>query len=157
MRAIKVWETSLGPEHINLGKPLFNLGLLEGKHEHHVAARAAFERVLSIREKASGPDTLTIAPTLGYIAEAYLAEGNAAAALAPCERALSLFATADPPHPGEPSVRFVLARILVALDKDRERAISEATKAADAYRERGAPAAEDLQDVEDWLRTHGGG
>jgi len=73
------------------------------------------------------------------------------------QRALTIYDGHEGAEAGEPAVRFNLARALVRTGGDRSRALAEARKTDDDYREAGAGKAKELAEVEAFLAEQGGG
>ena len=106
--------------------------------------------------QASRPDRL-FDDELRDIAEAALAQRRPAAALTP--RTAMMATMRETPTELLAETRFVLAQALwlapPGRGRDRERAMTLAEQARDAFREIGMDRAEDLAEVEKWIREHG--
>ena len=56
LQALAALETTLGPEHPDVAKPLLGWGRLQAARGNHAEADALLRRALTIREAALGPD-----------------------------------------------------------------------------------------------------
>ena len=74
--AVKVAETTFGPDHPNLATSLNNLAELYRTQGKHAEAEPLHKRALSIREKALGKDHPDVAQSLNNLAELYKKMGN---------------------------------------------------------------------------------
>jgi tetratricopeptide (TPR) repeat protein len=131
------------------------------RHRHASALRLAGDYAAALPEdraaeatcaRFAGPDARTCA--VAWLGEGFdlLTLGPPGAALAPIERALTLYGEAAPPV-----AQFALARALVDRDLPRARAAAERARAAlraDLARYGGDRA--DLDEIEGWLGEHGG-
>lgn len=101
--------------------------------------------------RAHGPDHPVVARCLTVQAEVDVATGAPERALTSLERAVAIFDGHEGQQYGELEAHFEIARALLASGGDRSRAIAEARRARDGYRELGAAAAAKLAVVETWL------
>ena len=85
-------------------------------------ARQSFERARVIWERELGPDNLNLGYALTGIGISYLAEGNAANALVPLERAFKIREAQETDPSRRAETRFALARALWESNRDRARA-----------------------------------
>ena len=106
---------------------------------------------LTIKEQALGPTHPDVAMSLLNLGSVALAAGEPQDALPLLARAVSIVDTTDSVESFEPEARFDLAWGLVATRGDQARALAEATRARDGYRQAGASKAGELAEVEQWL------
>ena len=145
-RTASIWETAFGPDHPNTAAALHNLASTLETAGDHAAARPLFERSLAIWEKTLGPDHPNTATALGSLG-ILLLHDDPAAALPLLTRAVAIYDAIPRAQEGEPGTHLALARALVRTGGDRSRALAEARKAADGYREAHARP-EELADVD---------
>ena len=99
-RALKIHETSLGPEHPLTAGSLNNLALLYKAQGNYAAAEPLFQRAMVVLEKALGPKHPRTAASLNNLAGLYAAQRNYAAAEPLYRRALKIKEGAlAPDHP----------------------------------------------------------
>jgi serine/threonine protein kinase/tetratricopeptide (TPR) repeat protein len=148
-RAIDIETRGFGAEHPELAIQLSNRGEMLNALGRHREARQSFVRARIIWERELGLDCRYLAYALTGIGESYLAERDAASALAPLERAYKIRQDkeTDPARQGETA--FALARALWEANVDRARAIDLGDSARRAY-ERAALTAR-RADVDVWL------
>jgi tetratricopeptide (TPR) repeat protein len=150
-RALAIKERALGPTHPSVGTSLNNLAQVLQTSGDLAEARALHERALTIKEQALGPTHPDVAMSLLNLGSVALAAGEPQDALPLLARAVSIVDTTDSVESFEPEARFDLARALVATRGDQARALAEATRARDGYRQAGASKAGELAEVEQWL------
>jgi tetratricopeptide (TPR) repeat protein/tRNA A-37 threonylcarbamoyl transferase component Bud32 len=154
VRAIEIYEKAGLGEHPNTALSHYNLGIARRGRDAHAEAEPAFERVVAITENVDF-DSPLLPGALELLAATRLDLGRAGEAVADAERALAIHTKASADPIAIADVRFVLARAMWASPTpDRARARTLAEEARDAYREGGAPHAETLATVEDWLDRH---
>ena len=154
-RALAIREQALGPEHPDVAMSLNNLANVQTATGDQAQAQALHERALAIKEKALGPVHPDVAMILLNLGIAALAEGKPFDALPPLARAVKIVDTSDSVETIELEARFNLAKAMVATHGEHARAIAEATRARDGYREAGASKASELAEVEQWLAGPG--
>jgi tetratricopeptide (TPR) repeat protein/predicted Ser/Thr protein kinase len=156
-RALAIWEKALGPDHPDVATAHYNLGNLALSQEQFDEARGHYERSLAIYEKALGPDHGDLTYPLTGLGEALLNLGEASSALPHLERALTIRTSNAGDPLGVAHIRFALARALwdapAEHGRDRTRARELAELARGAYVEDGEKSAEELEEVESWLRS----
>jgi eukaryotic-like serine/threonine-protein kinase len=154
-RAISLISKGLGVGHPDLATDLSNRGEILNALGKYQQARESFEKARGIWERELGFDNLNLGYALTGIGLGHLAEGNAASALVPLERAFKIRLN----HETEPSRRaetsFALARALWDSNRDRSRARSLADAAREIYVTTSATAR--LAEVERWLRDRSSG
>jgi tetratricopeptide (TPR) repeat protein/predicted Ser/Thr protein kinase len=150
-RAVAISERALGPEHPQVAFGLGNLAEAHASAGDHAKARAAFERTRAIWEKSLGPAHTNVAYALDGEAVARLLAGDAAAALPLAERAVAIFDQHEGMQDSELRARFTLARAIVGVHGDPDRARAYAESARDGYRAAGPARAGDLAEVERWI------
>jgi tetratricopeptide (TPR) repeat protein len=115
-------------------------------------------RAIAIFEKALGPDHPHLAYPLTGLGNTLLALDRPGEALAHLERALTIRTSKRGDATLLATTRFALARALwsapVGQGRDRDRARELAELAHDTYVNASEKSAEDLSEVEVWLREH---
>jgi tetratricopeptide (TPR) repeat protein len=127
-RALAIREKSLPPEHPDIAASWSNLGDLYMDLGQPVEARTHFQEALRRWERSLGPNHPALAFALLGIGNSALAEGDAAAAVAPIERALALRKAGEVDAAYLADARFALARALWLADpgeRPRARALAE--------------------------------
>ena len=131
LRAVKLRERLLGPDHPDVAESLCGLGMILADRSQNAEARSAYERALAIREKTAGADDPSVAKVLNNLAELRSAEGDYAGARRQHERALAIIEKAYGPDHIE--IANSLANLATALrhtgDLDRSRKLYERTLA----------------------------
>jgi len=150
-RALAIADKSPGGE-LQAAKLRNNLALVYQDTGDPAQALALYERALAGFEKAQGANHPAVALNLYNLANLHYNAGRPQLALPMYERAATIFADHPGTQPGEIETHFDIARTLVALRRDRARAIAEATRARDAYRDAGN--ADKLARTEQWLAEH---
>jgi eukaryotic-like serine/threonine-protein kinase len=97
-RAARAYERELGPHHPELGFALSAVGLVAFEEHDNTAARAAFERTLSILTSSVGERHVAYAMALNNLAMVDGREHNFAAARRGYERAIAMFETLHHPQ-----------------------------------------------------------
>ncbi|MFC2173550.1 tetratricopeptide repeat protein, partial [Acidobacteriota bacterium] len=117
-RALKIKETILGPEHVEVAKSLIILVKAIGTHE----AMPYVERSLAMREKLLGPDHPDVAESLTVMGTLLTGKGDLDGARSRYMQAITLLEAKDPDHPGlvDPLVNL---GTLLAMQKDFEGSI----------------------------------
>ncbi len=152
-RALDLGDKGLGPYHPRVGVTLNNLGEVHRVLGEYAKARERFERALTIWEKLRDPDHPDVAVVLTWIGEVALEQEQPQEALESLERAVGIFDAHEGVQEGEATGRLALARTLVATGGDTQRARSQVSQAAEAYREAGDN--EGLANAEAFLKEHG--
>src|SRR5262249_41444495 len=146
-RALAIREKVHGPDHVDVVRPLMELGALRTHRGEPALALPLLERALALREKAVGPDQAETAEERSARAECRLALGRAREAVGEEERAWAALS-----EPGAlAGARFVLARALRAARGDEVRARQLAEQARDYFAGAGAGRADELRQVTSWL------
>jgi tetratricopeptide (TPR) repeat protein/tRNA A-37 threonylcarbamoyl transferase component Bud32 len=110
-----------------------------------------YQRAAAIQERDLGPQHPTVAHTLTEIGRTYLGLREPSKAIAPLERALSIY-EAWPADPNElAETRFALARALARDASQRERAMRLASSARETFAAGGTARKEDVAAVDAWL------
>jgi tetratricopeptide (TPR) repeat protein len=159
-RALAIREQALGPGHPDVAQSLNSLANVHLAVGAHATARAMYESAISIREQALGPRHPKVGASLSNLAAVHLAEKKPQDALPLLERAVSIFDLHEDVQTGESHAHFNLARALVATGADRARALAEAGKSRDGFREAGeageAGEANMLIEIDQFLAQHNG-
>lgn len=153
-RALAIGEKALGPEHPDMADGFNDLANVHTATGAYAKAKVLYERALAIQEKALGPDHPDVAASLGSLGDLALVQHQPAVALPLLERAVTIYDANEGVQYFEPETRFALARTLLLTKGDRTRALSEARKAADAFRAAGEGKAKELAEVEALLAKH---
>ena len=88
--ALRVAESTFGPEHPNVAESLNSLAVLYDNQGRYTEAEPLFKQALTIREKASGPEHPDVAATLNSLAVLYDNQGRYAEAEPLSKRALTI-------------------------------------------------------------------
>ena len=80
LRALRIREQVLGPDHPEVAAPLHNLATLYWDQGKYAESEALYLRALRIREQALGPDHLEVANSLNNLANIYRMQGKFAQA-----------------------------------------------------------------------------
>jgi tetratricopeptide (TPR) repeat protein len=156
-RALAIWEQVLGPDHPDVASALANLANVYKSTGRIVDARAMYERSLAIKEKALGPEHPRVAVSLVQLGHLLIDHGAAREALPLVERAVAIVNAQPGTQTAELEAHLALAKALAATGGDLTRALAEARKARDGFREAGAGRARELADAEEWLAAHARG
>jgi tetratricopeptide (TPR) repeat protein len=89
-RALAIWESALGADHVNVASVLGNLARVDMIEARHVEAERRISRSLDIVERALGPDHPEVARRLAGLAELRGLEGDWKAARGLYERSLEV-------------------------------------------------------------------
>jgi tetratricopeptide (TPR) repeat protein len=133
-RAIAIVEHAHGREHPDLIHPLYNLAIVREVQGDARGALALYERSAALTEKIHGPDHPEVGMRLSAVADAHRVLEDYEEALPLAERAVGLLEKDEWAQSELAYARWVLARVLVALDRDRPRARELATQARERYR-----------------------
>jgi eukaryotic-like serine/threonine-protein kinase len=155
-QALEIRQKVFGPDHADTAAALNNLGLVSWAQGRYAEAERYHQRALAIWEKAVGPNHPDVAWALTGLAEAELSLGRPDGARAAAERAVRLREAGGVAALEIAESRFVLARALWTLDRERPRAVDLAQRAREAFAKAGEGAAKNLTQVETWLAEHHG-
>ena len=99
-RALALAERQFGPEHLDIGTPLNNLGALYWAQGRYAEVEPLYKRSLAIREAALGADHPDVGQSLNNLAGLYWAQGRYAEAEPLYKRSLAIREAAlGPDHP----------------------------------------------------------
>jgi tetratricopeptide (TPR) repeat protein/predicted Ser/Thr protein kinase len=99
-RALAIWQSELGPEHLLVAVGLDNLGLVHDELGEYARAQDFYARALAIQERALGPEHPDVASTMSNIASVHYANGELDQAKPMHLRALQMRErTLGPEHP----------------------------------------------------------
>jgi tetratricopeptide (TPR) repeat protein/predicted Ser/Thr protein kinase len=146
--AVKEKATGADP---SLAMSLNNIGSVLVRLHRPQEATAEFRRAASIWTDTLGPEHVHVGLALSGLAEALLEAGDIAGAADAIERAETLVKTADVEGLLRARTRFVHARVVLARDRDRARALELANESLLLYRSTDAPASQEIASVETWL------
>jgi tetratricopeptide (TPR) repeat protein/predicted Ser/Thr protein kinase len=150
-RARAILERALGPKHPDLAVSLNNLAFVAKERGAHEQAKHQYQQMLAILEPTVGAEHPDLAVGLTNLALVELTLEQPETALPSLERAVKIYDAHEGVQNNELQARFALARALVATGGDGARAIAEASKARDGFREFGEGKQDQLADVEAWL------
>jgi len=149
-RAVTDLGQELGAEHPLVATFISNQAESLDRLGRHEEARVAYHRAVSIEERGYGPDSTNLAYPLTGLGLSYLADHQAAMAVAPLERARVIREA----HETDPllvaDTDFALARALWEANLDRARARRLAAAAEKAYGQKPTFAARSAE-IERWL------
>jgi tetratricopeptide (TPR) repeat protein/predicted Ser/Thr protein kinase len=154
-RALAIRENAYGPEHPEVAESLNDLALAYQITGAWAEAETLHARALAIREKALGRDHPDVADSLGDLGAFALEQGRGAEAVDWLERAVAIYDAHEGVQKNEAQTHFLLAKALVAVGQDQDRALSQAREAAAMYREAGEGMAKELAEIEGFLDQHG--
>jgi serine/threonine-protein kinase len=152
-RAVQLLEWRLGSGHPDLATQFNNRGEILNALGRYREARQSFERARIVWERELGLDHPNLAYALTGIGISYLADGTAASAIVPLERAFKIREMHEIDPSTRAETRFALARALWEAGRDRQRARILAEDARTGYVK--AAALAKVTEVEGWLREHG--
>jgi len=89
-RALAIWESALGPNHINVAACVDNLARVYSAEGQYAEAEKLQKRALAIQEKALGINSPPVAESLNNLAGDYHSEGRYAEAEPLYKRALAI-------------------------------------------------------------------
>jgi tetratricopeptide (TPR) repeat protein len=89
-RSLAIYESALGPDHVEVGSILNNLGGLYENQGRYAEAEPLHQRSLAIRERTFGPDDPKVATSLNNLALLYEAQGRYAEAEPLFQRSLAI-------------------------------------------------------------------
>ncbi len=156
LEGLALLERTVGLAHPSYAGMLNNLAYgyrAEGRFDE---ATATYRQALAGFEAALGPDHPQLAYPLMGLAATEMLRQRPAAALPLNERAYRLRKEGDASPANRASAAFDLARALAAHGGADARSSALAREAHELYRLMGEPAEAKRQEVEDWLRSHGG-
>jgi len=143
-------EKALSPGHARVLAVRGNQASVLRDLGRHAEAIAELRELLALQEAAGRPPG-ELAHTLLNLGNAQVIGGQAAEAVTPLERGLTLAAVGEDREFVRAQLTLALARALWASRKDRARARRLAEESAAALRLAGADAAQQLREVEAWL------
>ncbi|HEY3360041.1 MAG TPA: serine/threonine-protein kinase [Polyangia bacterium] len=156
VRGQAIYEKAVGPKDADFAQALASVGREQRCLDpRSPAALEAGRRAVAILEAAVGRDHPDLAAALTLVGQAQLALGAPHEAIAPLERAVPLRIKGGAAADDLAETRFALAQALWQAGRDRARAVTLATAARDGLKPLKFRAAE-LQQVEAWLKQHGG-
>jgi tetratricopeptide (TPR) repeat protein len=150
-RSLALREKTLGPDHPLVASALGNFAILLKKTGAFAEAQTYYERAIAAHERAGRTTHPELANNLRNLANLHVGQGRPRLALPLVERAVAILDATPGVQFGEAAARFQLAKVLVETGGDRERALVEARKAADGFREAGPAKAEEVAEVTGWV------
>ena len=155
-KAIAIQREILGEDHPDLAQNITNLGIFEMDADHYEPARAHFVRALEIYKAAGMGDGTEALYALTGLESAYYYLKRYADALAISERILKLREAEGGLDVNVAHAQLAVGRNLLALGRDRARALDLMAKARATYQAEAGPLLESrLKELDDALRTHG--
>ena len=148
-RSVAILEKGFGVNHPEVAIPLLNRGEILNALGRPQEARASFERAKTIWERELGPEHSNLGYVLTGIGLSYLIQGDAAAAVAPLERAYKIREAKENIPARRADTQFALARALWDSKRDRRwaRVLADNAKATYAA----ANAKDKVVEVETWI------
>ncbi len=152
--AVALYLTIFPADHLQIAYARIFLGDAYRRLGMYDQARAALEKAVESLEKHV--HKLLLMYALTGLGTTHLDGGNARAALAPLERALSIMNSVEENvRPKEwAETRFALGRALWASGQDPQRGHELVSRARNAFVTSGKDQARDLATAETWLRQH---
>jgi len=121
LRAIRIWELSVGPEHHYTAQGLNNLALIYSVPGKYGEAERLPQRALHIRGQALGPQHPDTAQSLGNLAGIYSVQGKYTEAKPLLVRALEIVErTLGPHHPQTNAYHQLYGAILREMGREAE-------------------------------------
>ena len=154
-RVLVIESASLPADHPELAATLDNLALAHSKLGDHDRALALQSQALAAWERSVGPDHPSVALSLTIRGEIQAHRRQYHETLAAYERALAIFERHEGIQQREPMTRIIVAKLLVLMDGDRERALALARSAREEYQALGDDGAPGLVEVDAWLERQG--
>ncbi|HET6282959.1 MAG TPA: serine/threonine-protein kinase [Polyangia bacterium] len=132
-RAVAILEKGFGANHPEVAIPIMNRGEILNALGRPREARVSFERALAIWERELGLEHSNLGYALTGIGLSYLSQGDAAAAIAPLERAYKIREAKENNAARRADTQFALARALWDGKRDRPWARTLAANAKSTY------------------------
>ncbi|HET6584211.1 MAG TPA: serine/threonine-protein kinase, partial [Nannocystaceae bacterium] len=150
-RVLAIREAKFGSEHSGVALAKDLLGDAHALLGHPDEARRFYREAIATFQALESPEQ----EAYGHVglAKLLLAEGNAEPAAAEVERALALHGK-DTSDGDRGEARFVLAKALYAIGRDRSRARDLLRQAEDDLRKAGLSRARELDEVLGWAKAH---
>ncbi len=153
-RALTTFEAT-NAQHPDVARALTMVGASLHAQQRDDEALPVLERALQMAEEMLTEDHDDLASLLTDLGAVQLRLGQSDAALKSLERALSI-RTTRPGIPTElPRLRFVMARAVVATDRERALRLARNAKAGFEALPREHPMRRHLNDVDAWIAQHG--
>ncbi len=120
-QSLRIRETALGPEHLDVSETLNNLGTVLYQRKDYTRAETALERALAITEKHLGSDHPDVAVTLSNLGILHIDRQEYDAAEKAFRRALEIREARLPAdHPAIATSLLNLARVLMNENRSEE-------------------------------------
>jgi tetratricopeptide (TPR) repeat protein len=148
-RSIEVLSHGLGADHPDVGTQLSNRGEILNALGRAREARQSFERARVIWERELGLESRNLGYALTGIGLSYLAERDAASAVAPLEKAWKIREQKETDASTRAETAFALARALWESGRDKQRADALAQIARAAFVRESAKV--QVASVDSWL------
>ena len=150
-RSLAVKVKLYGPDHISQADVQLNLASTLVMMKRYPEAISRFQTAAEIYRKSSGPTHPDLALALAGLGEAHLDSKQARRALPVLERAVEIYQAAEARVQETATARFLLARTLWTMRRDRARARRLATAARAGFEKAGDSEAAGA--VSAWLRS----
>jgi tetratricopeptide (TPR) repeat protein len=125
-RAIRIWEASVGPEHLSTAQGLNNLALIYSAQGKYGEAEQLHQRALHIREQALGETHPEVATSLNNLAVLASLQGNYLEAELLVMHAVEIVErTLGPQHPQARTYHRFYGVILHAMGREEEAKLAE--------------------------------
>ena len=154
-RALTIRENTLGHNHPLVALSLDNMGIVTREKEDYDRSLEYHHRALAIRETTLGPEHPSVAWSLCGIGIVRVGQGKPKQALEPLERAVTICEKKTCHQDPFGIALFGLARALVAIGVDKQRAIKLAKQAREIFGKTPKAFKKELKEVNTWLQKHG--
>ena len=165
-RVLEILKSTVDRNHPSRAPALYGLGVAFEHRRRWTQAKKYYDLALGIWEEAQGPDHPQLALPLMGRCRVETARGNHTKAIVECTRALSIREGKDVGPARRAEARFELAKVTyaansrsrgpldIAADEGRKHAIKLAKEARDEYRSDRKRYAEEIDEIDAWLKEH---
>lgn len=150
--ALAGYKRTLGANHPHLGTAAMNLAEALYRLKRYAEARARYTEAVDAWERALGADTPDRALALAGLGQVHVAEGSCAEGLAQAERALAICAKSACEPVNAATIELLYATAWVCAGRPKPQAAPHARRALALFRSQGSAAAEQIAEIEAWLR-----
>ena len=152
--ARQIWEREFGPDHPLVAASLINLATNYSKKEQYDKALELYNKALEIWERSLGTEHPHLAHPLNNIGMLLVDQGRPEQALGPLERAVGLCEKKICDQEPNGTARYYLARALVAISGDKQRAINLSKQARSILGKTPKKFKKELEEVDVWMRKY---
>jgi tetratricopeptide (TPR) repeat protein len=154
-RAVAVYDRALGVDSKDALNARYDVGLMDLQLHRYDAAARVFQAAIPVAVRYYGPDHIEVGGWLTSLGEAYLNLGDTTRAIEQAQRGMAI-AERHPEAPSElANAWVVLGEALWQSAKDRPRASTLLRKARAVYVAGGAAQANQVRQLDDWMRARG--